>query len=123
MYNPKQFVGKASDDATVLKVLIFGAHPDDPDFTAAGTAALYSQYGHRVKMVSVTNGDAGHHEMGGVPLAQRRRAEAKAAGECLGVEYVTLDNHDCVLMPTLEIRHQLVRIIREFQPDPITQAQ
>jgi LmbE family N-acetylglucosaminyl deacetylase len=117
MYNPKQFVGKDQGRPEPLRVLVFGAHPDDPDFTAAGVATMYSQAGHQVKMVTVTNGDAGHHAMGGVLLAQRRRNEAREAGACLGVEYVTLDNHDCVLMPTLEIRHQLVRIIREFQPE------
>ena len=44
-----------------LKILVFGAHPDDPDFSAGGVAALYAQQGHRVKLVSLTNGDAGHH--------------------------------------------------------------
>ena len=59
--------------AKPLQILIFGAHPDDPDYSAGGPAALYAQQGHRVKMVSLTNGDAGHHEMGGAPLAWRRR--------------------------------------------------
>ncbi len=118
MHNPNQFVGK-NQGASTLKVLVFGAHPDDPDFTTSGTAALFCRLGHRVKMVSVTNGDAGHHEIGGVPLARRRREEARAAGESLGADYLILDNHDCVLMPTLEIRHQLVHVIREFQPDLI----
>jgi LmbE family N-acetylglucosaminyl deacetylase len=113
----QHFVGKDIDASRLLRILIFGAHPDDPDFAAGGVAALYTQQGHQARMVTVTNGDAGHHEMGGVPLAQRRRKEAAAAGACLGVEYITLDNHDCVLILTLEIRHQLVRIIREFQPD------
>ena len=100
-----------------LRVLIFGPHPDDADFKAAGVTALYTRLGHQVKIVSVTNGNAGHHAMGGAPLAQRRRQEAAAAGKVLGAEYITLDNDDCVLMPTLEIRHQLVRIIREVKPD------
>jgi LmbE family N-acetylglucosaminyl deacetylase len=94
----------------ILSVLVFGAHPDDPDFKAGGVAALYSQFGHRVKMVSLTNGDAGHHEMGGAPLAWRRRQEAAASGACLGCEYVTLDNHDGALLPTLEVRHQVIDV-------------
>ena len=65
-----------------VNVLIFGAHPDDPDIKAGGVAALYSQLGHTVKMVSVTNGDAGHHEMGGAALAQRRRIEAGPRQDC-----------------------------------------
>jgi len=70
-------------------------------------------------MVSLTNGDAGHHEMGGAPLAWRRRKEAAAAGATLGAEYITLDIHDGALLPTLENRNQVIAIIREFQPDLI----
>ncbi len=102
-----------------IRVLVFGAHPDDCDIKAGGVAALYVQQGHHVKFVSVTNGDAGHHEMGGGPLAQRRNAEAQAAAEIIGIEYELLDNHDGELMPTLENRYQIIRTIREFQPDLI----
>jgi len=105
--------------ARPLQILIFGAHPDDPDYSAGGTAALYAQQGHRVKMISLTNGDAGHHEMGGAPLAWRRRLEAAAAGAALGVEYITLDIHDGALLPTLENRNLAISLIREFQPDLI----
>lgn len=101
----------------IVNVLIFGAHPDDPDYSAGGVAALYARQGHRVKMVSLTNGDAGHHAEGGAPLAWRRRAEAAAAGKALGVEYITLDIHDGALLPTLENRQQVIAIIRAFQPD------
>jgi LmbE family N-acetylglucosaminyl deacetylase len=100
-----------------LRVLIFGAHPDDPDFSAGGVAALYAQQGHTVKMISLTNGDAGHHEEGGAPLAWRRRAEAAAAGAALGVEYITLDIHDGTLLPTLENRNLVIGHIRAFAPD------
>lgn len=100
-----------------LRLLIIGAHPDDADFSAGGLAALYSRRGHTVKLVSVTNGDAGHHEMGGGPLAQRRRIEAANAGRCVGAEYITLDNHDGNLLPSLDVRNQIIALIREFQPD------
>ncbi|MEM7030473.1 MAG: PIG-L family deacetylase [Chloroflexota bacterium] len=103
----------------IIHVLIFGAHPDDPDIKAGGVAALYSQLGHTVKMVSVTNGDAGHHEMGGAALAQRRRIEAANSGKMLGCEYITLDHHDGELLPTLEVRRELIEIIRAFQPDVV----
>lgn len=103
-----------------LRILIIGAHPDDPDYSAGGTAALYAHNGHIVKMVSLTNGDAGHHEMGGAPLAWRRREEAAAAGAQLGAEYITLDIHDGALLPTLENRNTVIALIREFQPDLIT---
>jgi len=103
-----------------LKILIFGAHPDDPDFSAGGVAALYAQQGHQVKLVSLTNGDAGHHAMGGAPLAWRRRQEAADAGATLGVEYVTLDIHDGALLPTLENRNLVIALIRAFTPDLVT---
>ncbi len=102
-----------------IRVLVFGAHPDDCDIKAGGVAALYVEQGHPVKFVSVTNGDAGHHEMGGGPLARRRYAEAKAAAAVIGIEYELLDNHDGELMPTLANRYQIIRTIREFQPDLI----
>ncbi len=100
-----------------LRIMIIGAHPDDPDWYAGGTVALYTQQGHHVRMVALTNGDAGHQEIGGAPLARRRRAEAIAAGERLGAEYLVLDNHDGALLPTLEVRYQVIRVIREFRPD------
>ena len=102
-----------------IRVLVIGAHPDDCDIKAGGIAALYTQKGHVVKFVSVTNGDAGHHEMGGGPLAQRRNAEAQAAAEIIGIEYELLDIHDGELMPTLENRFQIIRTIRDFRPDLI----
>jgi LmbE family N-acetylglucosaminyl deacetylase len=103
-----------------LRLLIFGAHPDDPDFCAGGLAALFSGLGHVVKMISLTNGDAGHHEMSGESLATRRRAEAAEAGKQLGAEYITLDFHDGYLAPSFENRDAVIRIIREFRPDLIT---
>ncbi len=102
----------------ILNILVFGAHPDDPDFSAGGIAALYARKGHRVKFVSMTNGDAGHHEIGGVELARRRYAETQAVARVLGlVEYQVVDNHDGELEPTLENRRKVIRIIREFEPD------
>ena len=100
-----------------LRVLAFGAHPDDCDAKAGGVAALYAQGGHRVRFVSVTNGDAGHHEVQGAALAWRRRREAEAAAHVIGIEYVVLDNHDGELVPSLENRRRIIEVIREFAPD------
>ena len=116
---PTEQISDINSQTTPLNILVFGAHPDDCDIKAGGIAALYVQRGHRVQFVSVTNGDAGHHEMGGGPLAQRRYREAQAAAEVVGIEYALLDNHDGELMPTLENRYKLIRTIREFQPDLI----
>src|SRR5947209_6430428 len=102
-----------------LRLLIIGAHPDDADYAAGGTAALYRAAGHEVKMVSLTNGDAGHHRESGPALAQRRRAEAAAAGAVIGASYDVLENGDGLLLPSLENRRQVICMIREFQPDLI----
>src|SRR5258707_11189308 len=62
-----------------LRVLVFGAHPDDCDFTAGGVAALYARQGHQVLFISVTNGDAGHYQIGGGRRGQRPPAPAPPA--------------------------------------------
>lgn len=100
-----------------LRVLVIGAHPDDCDFGAGGVAALYARQGHQVLFVSVTNGDAGHHQSGGALLAQRRSVEAAAAGAAIGIEYQLLDIHDGELLPTLENRRRIIELIRTFRPD------
>ena len=102
-----------------LRVLVIGAHPDDCDRKAGGTAALYTQLGHTVKFVSVTNGESGHQATTGRALAERRRGEAAAAGRVLGIEYEVLDNRDGYLQPTVEARLGIIRLIRSFQPDLI----
>ncbi|MEQ1851413.1 MAG: PIG-L family deacetylase, partial [Chthoniobacteraceae bacterium] len=58
-----------------LRIIVFGAHPDDAQFKAGGTAAKWAKLGHEVKLVSVTNGDIGHWQSAGGPLALRRKAE------------------------------------------------
>src|SRR4051794_37275363 len=100
-----------------LRLLILGAHPDDAAYAAGGTAALYRTAGHVVKMVSLTNGAAGHHLNPGPETARRRRAEAAAAGAVIGATYDVLDTPDGTLMPTLENRAQVIRLIRSFRPD------
>ena len=100
-----------------LNIIAIGAHPDDCDLRAGGTAAKYAALGHRVRFVAVTNGDAGHQSEGGGALAARRRAEAREAGRRIGVEYVVLDNHDGELLPALHVREQIIRQIRQWNAD------
>ena len=103
-----------------INVIVIGAHPDDADGDAGGTAILFAKMGHNVKFVSVTNGDAGHHEKGGGMLAKIRRAEAQEAGRRYGnITYNVLDNHDGELMPTLEVRLDIIREIREWKADVV----
>ncbi len=100
-----------------IRVIAFGAHPDDCDIRAAGTAALFQAAGAAVKFVSVTNGDAGHQIIHGPALAARRLAEAKESARRLGIEYEVLENHDGELLPTLEVRKQIIRQIRDWKAD------
>jgi LmbE family N-acetylglucosaminyl deacetylase len=100
-----------------LNIIAFGAHPDDCDSRAGGTAAKYAALGHRVRFVAVTNGDAGHQTEGGGALAARRRAEAQEAGRRIGIEYVVLDNHDGELVPSVNVREQIIRQIRQWNAD------
>ena len=110
----------AQEDEGEARILFIGAHPDDCDVGAGGTAALLAEHGHAVKFVSMTNGDAGHYQMGGGPLAKRRRAEAKEAARRLGIDaYEVLHYHDGELMPTLEARRDVIRLIREWDADVV----
>lgn len=102
-----------------LRILMIGAHPDDCDIKGGGTAALFAKMGHEVKFLSVTNGDAGHMEMGGGMLAKRRYAETQEVAKRLGIQYDVLDNHDGELLPTLEIRLDVIRKIREWGADVV----
>jgi LmbE family N-acetylglucosaminyl deacetylase len=103
--------------AKPLRIIAFGAHPDDAELKASGVAALWAAAGHKVKFVATTNGDVGHFEMAGGPLAKRRKAEAAECARILGIESEVLDIHDGELMPTLENRRTISRLIRNWQAD------
>src|SRR5438034_6190163 len=100
-----------------LRIICFGAHPDDCELQAGGVAAMWAAKGHKVKFVSVSNGDIGHWRDAGGPLALRRKAEVEAAAKILGITTEVLDVHDGELLPTLENRHALTRLIREWKAD------
>ena len=119
MVNQKAGARAASSppDDGKLRIIVFGAHPDDCEIKAGGVAAMWAAQGHHVKFVSTTNGDIGHAEIAGGPLARRRTAEVKKADKMLGVETEVLDIHDGELMPTLENRRKFVRLIRQWKAD------
>src|SRR5436189_4198045 len=85
-----------------LRIIVFGAHPDDAEYRGAGVAMKWAKQGHHVKLVSATNGDIGHWEMAGGPLALRRKNEVEAVAKSFGVSNEVLDIHDGEIMPTLE---------------------
>jgi LmbE family N-acetylglucosaminyl deacetylase len=100
-----------------LRIICFGAHPDDCELQAGGVALLWAARGHHVKFVSVTNGDIGHWRDAGGPLARRRKAEVEQAARILGITTEVLDIHDGELLPTLENRRTITRLIREWKAD------
>jgi len=102
-----------------IRIIMIGAHPDDCDEDGGGTAALFAQMGYAVKFVSVTNGDAGHQALKGKELAKRRFAETQESGKRLCVTYDVLDNHDGLLMPSIEVRLEIIRKIREWNADVV----
>ena len=100
-----------------LRIIAFGAHPDDAEFQMGGSAIKWAKLGHHVKLVSVTNGDIGHWNMAGGPLAIRRTKEVQEAARRMGTTVEVLDIHDGELMPTLENRRTIARLIREWNAD------
>lgn len=106
----------AQESREQLHIIVFGAHPDDPE-KVGGTMAKFIEKGHKVRLVSLTNGNAGHFSMGGAPLAWRRYKETQCSGRAIGAEYIVMDNDDGKLMPTLENREKVISQIREFKAD------
>ena len=100
-----------------LRIIAFGAHPDDAELKASGVAALWASAGHKVKFVAMTNGDVGHFESSGKPLARRRKAEVEECARILGIETEVMDIHDGELTPSLENRKMMGRLIRQWQAD------
>jgi LmbE family N-acetylglucosaminyl deacetylase len=112
---------EASDEG-VERILVVVAHPDDMDFGAAGSVAVWTDAGIDVTYCVVTDGDAGGHdrEVSRTEMAETRRAEQTAAAKHVGVsELVFLGYPDGRLEVTLDLRRDLSRVIREVQPQRV----
>jgi LmbE family N-acetylglucosaminyl deacetylase len=107
---------QAPDDGK-LRIIIFGAHPDDAEYRGAGVAMKWARMGHHVKLVSATNGDIGHWQIAGGPLAQRRKKEVMEVARRLGVTTEVVDIHDGEILPTLENRRIITSLIRQWNAD------
>jgi LmbE family N-acetylglucosaminyl deacetylase len=107
-------------DDEIKRILVVMAHPDDCDFGAGGTIAQWTAKGISVSYCIITNGDQGGEESN-VPLeemAKVRQREQRDAGAALGVSDITFLNHrDGWLVPTIELRKEIVREIRKSKPD------
>ena len=99
------------------RMLVLGAHPDDAEFHAGGLISIYRERGYAVKIVSVTNGGAGHHLRTTDELIAIRQQEASAVGRLIGADYEVWEYPDGGLQPTLEVRLRIIREIRDYAPD------
>ena len=109
-----------STETSPKRVAVIMAHPDDPDFSCAGTCAKWAAEGRHVTYVLITNGDKGSddRELSSEQLIEIREAEQRAAAAILGVkECVFMRHPDGMLVPNLELRRELVRVIRRLRPD------
>lgn len=109
-------------DYVPKRAMFIYAHPDDIEFSAAGTAARWAKNGCEVFYVVITDGNVGSHEAGltSVQVAETRRAEQEAAAQVAGVTHcIFLGFHDGLLQPTLELRKELVKLIRKHKPEVV----
>jgi len=110
----------AEESNPVERVMVIGAHPDDPEFGCAGTVIKWAQAGRQVTYVLLTSGDKGSHDAELHPgrLASQREGEQRAAAADLGVCEVSFLRHpDGILENTLELRRELASVIRRHRPD------
>jgi len=99
------------------RLLLIMAHPDDAEFCAGGLMTLWRQAGHQIKILCLTNGNAGHQTLDPKALAQRRQVEAQKAADLLGAELEIWPQDDGRLAPSIELREDLIAAIRSYQPD------
>ncbi|MHB1988384.1 MAG: PIG-L deacetylase family protein [Acidimicrobiales bacterium] len=112
----------SSPEAVPDRVLVVVAHPDDVDFGAAGTVAMWTALGCRVTYCIITDGAAGSVDASVdlATLASTRQSEQREAGRAVGVdEVVFLSYPDGKLEPTQDVRRDVSRVIREVRPDRI----
>ncbi|MBI3537305.1 MAG: PIG-L family deacetylase [Chloroflexi bacterium] len=124
---PERAIAKtnSTEPAPPSRVMVVHAHPDDQEFTVAGTLAKWARAGSEIISVIITSGDAGSNEktnptMTKEKLAPLREAEQRAANRVLGVhETIFLRYPDGELEPTLQLRRDLTRLIRKYKPDAV----
>jgi len=102
-----------------IRVLYIGAHPDDGDFHGGGLLLKCVKAGHKVKILSMTDGSSGHQTMKSEPLKERRLLETQEVTRLTGIEYEVLGYRDGSLVADLSTREAVIRAIREYNPDVV----
>jgi LmbE family N-acetylglucosaminyl deacetylase len=119
---PKPDDDEAEQEQKPKRIATIMAHPDDAEFSCGASLAKWAAEGHHVTIVLVTNGDKGSDDrsISSPDLAAIREREQAEAARILGVkELVFMRNEDCMVVPTLELRRELVRVIRRIKPDVV----
>lgn len=118
MRDSSQFQMGVLDDWFIVRIIVFGAHPDDCEVKCGGTAIRWAKEGHAVKFVSMTDGRSGHHRQQGEEIVLRRAKEAEEARRRLGIAaYDILPIPDGNLEPSIEARNMVIRQIRQWNAD------
>ena len=100
------------------RILLLGAHPDDAEYHAGGLLTRYrKELNATVKLISLTDGAAGHHDRSSEELREIRQGESTNAGKVIGAEYLNWDLPDAYLEATIVNRDRVIREIRAFRPD------
>ena len=112
----------ALPDAGWRRVLCVVAHPDDMEYGASAAVKHWTSQGVDVAYLLITSGEAGMGEAPEIVGPQRAVEQAKAC-EIVGVDQLTILNHpDGMLMPTLDLRRDIARVVRQFRPDAVMTA-
>ncbi len=104
------------------RVLAIHAHPDDIEFQCAGTLALLKQRGCHISTATMTPGDCGSAELSPEEISAVRRAEAKAAADHIGADYICLEFRDLSITHDNDARRRVTEVIRRTRPDIVMTA-
>jgi LmbE family N-acetylglucosaminyl deacetylase len=105
-----------------VRVLAIHAHPDDVEFTCAGTLALLRERGCSVTIATMTAGDCGSAEHDADAIAAIRRDEARASGELIQAAYVCLEFRDLAIFNDDDSRRRVTELLRRVRADLILTA-
>lgn len=102
-----------------MNILAIGAHPDDCEISCGGTLAKYSENGHKIFMVSVTNGEIGSQTLSPAEISEIRRKEGERAAAVIGAEYIWMGFQDQRFLIDNDARMAFVDVFRYADPDVV----